>query len=298
MNDATILRLRDRVMALPRRPLVMGILNLNDDSFCGDGTLDGERALERARRMVAEGADILDVGGESARTNRAAISVEEEAGRVGPFVKAFLAARADWLPRDPAQVWPPVLSVNTWRPEAVRRLAAAGAEMVNDMGGLPTDENARIAAESGAALLIMHTRGEPKVPHRGARYDDILEDMGAFFREKMAIAAAAGVPAEGIVLDPGLDFAKERADNLRVLRGLEGIVRLGRPVLVPVSRKTVIGEVLNLPDPAERDAGTIACLVAAALRGGAIFRVHNVAASASAVRIVDAVWTAGLEFGG
>ncbi len=267
----------------------MGIINLNDDSFSGDGTLHAGEAMGLARRMVADGADIVDVGGESARTNRAAITPEEEVRRVEPFVREFLAARHGWMPRDETQVWPPVLSVNTWRPEVVRPLLEAGAELCNDMGALPTDENARIAADCGAALLLMHSVGEPKVPHTDTMWDDVVGEQMAFFRGRMDLAAAAGLSHEAIILDPGLDFAKQRGDNLRLLRETDKIAELGRPLLMPVSRKTVIGDVLGLPDPRTRDAGTWACIVAGIRRGVSIFRVHAVREAASVIRVVWAV---------
>lgn len=282
--------IKGRAVFFPRRPLIMGIINLNDDSFSGDGTLLVEEALERARRMARDGADIIDVGGESARTNRAAIAPEEEVGRVQPFVKEFLARRGAWSPRDAVQLWPPVLSVNTWRPAVVRPLLEAGAELCNDMGALPTDDNARIAADCGAALLIMHSVGEPKVPHTGTTWGDVVGEQVDFFRTKMESAVAAGLPRDAIILDPGLDFAKQRDDNLRLLRDTEKIAALGRPVLMPVSRKTVIGDVLGLPEPRARDAGTWACIVAGIRRGVSMFRVHAVREAVSVTRVV---WAAG-----
>ena len=265
----------------------MGIVNLNDDSFSGDGTLAVDRALEQARRQVADGAEIIDVGGESARTNRAAIAAEEEIRRVRPFVEEFLAARADWTARDGAALSPALLSVNTWRPEVARALLASGAELLNDMSVLPTDANARLAAEHGASLLIMHSVGEPKVAHTEVRWQDVVGEQVRFFEEKLQLAERAGLPREAVILDPGLDFAKQREDNLRLLRETERLAALGRPVLMPISRKTVIGEVLGLPQPRDRDAGTWACLAAGVRRGGSIFRVHAVREAASCAR---AVW--------
>ena len=285
------LRLKNLVLEFPRRPLVMGIVNINDDSFSGDGTLAVEEAVRRARRMTGDGADIIDVGGESARTNRGAIPAAEEVRRVRPFVERFLAERASWTPRDTGQVHPPILSINTWRPQVARPLLEAGAELLNDMGGLPDDENARLAAAHGAALLIMHSSGEPKVAHTHVQWDDIVAEQKRFFGEKMQMAATAGLSPEAIVLDPGLDFAKQRDDNLRLLRETDELLALGRPLLMPVSRKTVIGDVLHLPDPRDRDPGTWACLAAGVRRGVSIFRVHAVREAASCVRIAWAVQT-------
>jgi len=281
--------LKDRTVDFPRRPLVMGIVNVNDDSFSGDGTLSVEAALARARQLTADGADIIDVGGESARTNRAAIAPEEEVRRVRPFVEKFLAERAGWPRRDEEQEAPPLLSINTWRPAVVRPLLEAGAELLNDMSALPTDENARLAAAHGAALLIMHSVGEPKVAHTGVKWRDITSEQERFFAAKLAQCERAGLPREATVLDPGLDFAKQREDNLRLLRETQRLVALGRPLLLPVSRKTVIGEVLGLPDPRDRDPGTWACVVAGIRRGASIFRVHAVREAASGVRVAWAV---------
>jgi dihydropteroate synthase len=289
-----ILRARRRTIAFPRRPLVMGIVNLNDDSFCGDGTLDPSTALSQAQRMAAAGADIIDAGAESARTNREAISVAEECARLLPFIERW----KEWsrtLPAEPPvpeQVWPPLLSINTWRPEVTAAVLPAGGDLLNDMSALPDDANARLCAQHGAALLIMHSRGLPKQRHTHVHYDDITAELDTFFRERIAIALAAGVPEDAIVLDPGLDFAKQRHDNLRILRELERLHVFGRPILLPVSRKTVIGDVLDLPDPLDRDAGTLACLVAGQLRGAQIFRVHNVPVAVAAVRVVSACGTA------
>jgi len=293
-----ILRARSRTVAFPRRPLVMGIVNLNDDSFCGDGTLDAAAALAQAQQMAADGADVIDAGAESARTNRAAITVAEECARLGPFVEQWHA----WTrtlpaePPAPEQVWPPLLSINTWRPEVAAAVLPAGGDLLNDMSALPDDANARLCAEHGAALLIMHSRGLPKQRHTHVHYDDIMAELDAFFRDRIAVARAAGVPEEGLVLDPGLDFAKQREDNLRILRELERLHIFRRPILLPVSRKTVIGDVLGLPDPLERDAGTLACLVAGQTRGAHLFRVHNVPAAVAAVQIVRACGDAPRRF--
>ncbi len=263
----------------------MGIVNVNDDSFSGDGTLDIDEAVALARRQVGAGADVIDVGAESARTNRAAVSAAEEIRRFRGFLDRWDEVAAGLQPRDAEQVWPPVLSANTWRPEVVAGVLASGVvELLNDMSALPDDRNARLCAQHGAALLIMHSVGEPKIPHLHQQWGDVMESMERFFAEKTALATSAGLDREAIVLDPGIDFAKQRDDNLSVYRNLGRLRSFGRPVLVPVSRKTVIGEVLGLPDPRERDAGTIACIAAAMPRGAALFRVHQVDAAWQAVK--------------
>jgi dihydropteroate synthase len=282
------LRLPMRVIEFPRRPLVMGIVNVNDDSFSGDGTLDFDAAVEMARSQVRAGADMIDVGAESARTNRAAVTVEEEIRRFRGFLDCWEDVWNGVDPRDGEQIWPPVLSANTWRPEVVEGVLRMGrVELVNDMGALPDDRNARQCALHGAALLVMHSVGEPKIPHVHQQWDDVMGAMERFFAEKLALAAGAGLSEDALILDPGIDFAKQRDDNLTVYRELGRLQRFGRPVLVPVSRKTVIGEVLDLPDPLDRDAGTIACITASMERGAQIFRVHNVDAAWQAVKVLD-----------
>jgi dihydropteroate synthase len=267
---------RDRCIRFPRRPLIMGIININDDSFCGDDLVDCQWALEKARDLVAQGADIIDVGAESARTNRPAIAPEAEFGRLRPFLEHFPTAWTDQGPRDADQVFPPLLSLNAWRPEVAAEALAIGAHLLNDLGALRDDRNARICAKAGAALLIMHSVGLPKIPHTHVTYPDIMEELRNFFREKISLAERAGVPRDRIVLDPGIDFAKQGADNLRIYRELGTLREFGRPILLPVSRKSVIEHVLGISVPDERDPATAACIVAGLLRGASILRVHNV----------------------
>lgn len=258
----------------PRRPLVMGIVNLVADSFSGDGVTDIGAALAKAHQQVADGADIVDIGAESARTNRGPLPEEEEAAQLVRFIRAWNRA----VP----------LSINTWRPGVARAALAAGGDMLNDIGGLPTDENARICAATRAALLIMHIVGAPKIAQNHLTYPDVMQTLEDFFTEKIELAVRAGVAKDAIILDPGIDFAKQRDANLCIYRELERLHRFERPILLPVSRKTVIGDVLGLP-PIERDAGTVACITAGFLRGAQIFRVHNVRAAVQSLRMLEAV---------
>jgi dihydropteroate synthase len=277
-----ILEARGNTIELGSRPLIMGIVNLVADSFSGDGLTDIAAAIERARQQIADGADIVDIGAESARTNRGAISEEEEAAQLLRFIERWPALRAETKKQT-------LLSINTWRSGVVRRVLPAGGDLLNDIGALPTDENARLCAATGAALLIMHTIGQPKVPHTHIAYDDIMRQLDDFFSEKIALVQNAGVSRNAIVLDPGIDFAKQREDNLRIYRELERLRHFERPILLPVSRKTVVGEVLGLPNAFDRDAGTVACLVWGMLAGAHLFRVHHVRAAAQAARTIDAL---------
>jgi dihydropteroate synthase len=281
-----ILSLRGRAVTFPRRPLVMGIVNVTDDSFSGDGSLQIERAIETARRHIAAGADIIDVGGESARTNRWEISEEEETARILPFLNRFPECHDGAKPVDHIQIFPPLLSINTWRPGVAEATLRWGGHLLNDIGALPTDENAGISAKYGNGLLIMHSVGLPKHRHTDVRYADVLRTLESFFDQKIGQAMSAGVAREAIVLDPGIDFAKQKTENLLIYRELKLLQRFERPILLPVSRKTVIGDVLGIVDPADRDAGTIACVVAGTLRGASIFRVHNVHAVVQSLRVI------------
>lgn len=290
-NPAVLWSLPQREIMFPRRTLVMGIVNVNDDSFSGDGTLDPAAALVQARRQINAGADLIDVGAESARTNRAPITPAEELRRLRGFLAGWPATVAAARPVDEAAVWPPVLAVNTWRPEVVGPLLDehTGIELINDIGGLPDDRNARLCAAAQVPLLIMHTAGPPKIPRFEQRWDDVMAALEQFFAEKLALAMAAGLAPERIILDPGIDFAKQRDDNLTILRELARLHRFGRPLLLPVSRKSVIGEVLEIADPAARDAGTVACIAASVRRGAQIVRVHHVAAAWQTVKALHAV---------
>lgn len=283
-----IWKARHHVIEFPRRPLVMGIVNINDDSFCGDGTLDPEKALAQAEGMLRDGADIIDIGAESARTNRGPISETEEIERLLPFMAAWadLIAKFETPPWDKLQIWPPLLSINTWRSAVIEAVLPHGGDLINDISALPDATNAKLCAEHGASLLIMHSIGQPKVPHTHVGYANILETMAQFFDEKMALAQSAGLASEYIILDPGIDFAKQREDNLKLYRHADQLQHWGRPVLLPVSRKTVIGQVLDLPNATDRDAGTLACITAGMCQGSQIFRVHNVRAAAQAVKVL------------
>ena len=275
-----LLRARQHTLTFPRRPLVMGIVNINDDSFCGDGTLDPAQALAQAAQQLREGADIIDIGAESARTNREAISVSEEIDRLLPFL-------AKW-PELRAQHNSPLLSINTWRSDVIAEVLPHGGDIINDISGLPDAFNAKLCAEHGAALLIMHSVGQPKVPHTHVQYPSIMETLEHFFEQRLVMAESVGLSRESILLDPGIDFAKQREDNLTIYRELERLQRFERPILLPVSRKTVIGDVLGLPAN-ERDAGTLACIAAGVSRGANLFRVHNVKAAVQAVKMLWAV---------
>ena len=281
------LRSKIREIDFPRRPLLMGIVNVNDDSFCADGSLEPEILLEKIRAQIRAGADVIDIGAESARTNRAAINVEEEMRRFS----LILSLRDQWLQgvqaRDEEQIFPPIISANTWRTEVVEGVLKLGAEWINDMSALPNADHASLCSQHGAVLLIMHSVGLPKVPHFHQQWDDVMQSMRVFFTEKIALAESAGLQRDALILDPGIDFAKQCADNLHILNLLDEFHDFLCPLLIPVSRKTVIGEVLSLANPLERDAGTLALIASSMMRGAQIFRVHDVDACWRAVKTLN-----------
>ena len=276
-----ILRIREKTLDFSNRTMVMGIININDDSFSGDGTLDQYKAMQMALEKVDEGADIIDVGAESARTNRGPITINEEIDRLIPFIDAFHSF--NWNEERKK----PLLSINTWRPEVTKKIVPLGIDILNDIGALNQSDNAEICAKHGSALLIMHSIGLPKEPHLGQKYENIIDEINIFFEKKIQFAESLGLKREQIILDPGIDFAKDCKDNLKILKDLNIFQKHGRPILVPVSRKTVIGEVLGIDDPNERDAGTVACSVSSILRGASILRVHNVIAASQTVRMIS-----------
>ena len=275
-----ILRIREKTLDFSNRTMVMGIININDDSFSGDGTLDQYKAMQMALEKVDQGADIIDVGAESARTNRGPITIDEEVDRLTPFIDAFHSF--NWNEERKK----PLLSINTWRPEVTKKIVPLGIDILNDIGALNQSDNAEICAKHGSALLIMHSIGSPKEPHLGQKYENIIDEINIFFEKKIQFAESLGLKREQIILDPGIDFAKDCKENLNILNDLNIFQKHGRPILVPVSRKTVIGEVLGINDPNERDAGTVACSVSSMLRGASILRVHNVIAASQTVRMI------------
>lgn len=269
-----------RIIELQRKAVVMGVLNVTPDSFSDGGRyVPLDAALQQARRMVEEGASIIDIGGESTRPGGATVDAAEEQRRVLPLVEA-LAEEGGLL-----------ISVDTYREETARLAVAAGAHIINDVWGLQREPGiARLAAETGAGLVVMHTgREREKLP-------DPIEDQKVFLSTSLAIAREAGVEPARILLDPGFGFAKETAEeNLELMARLSEVMALGRPLLVGTSRKRFVGTVTGRDAPAARDAGTAATSVVMRLQGAAVFRVHDVAANVDALAIADAMIAHGLR---
>jgi dihydropteroate synthase len=259
-------------------PRVMGVVNLTPDSFSDGGELaDLDAALDRARALVAEGAAVIDVGGESTRPGATPVPADEELRRVLPFVRE--AAGELGVP----------ISIDTRRARVAGAALAAGATIVNDVSGLAFDADmAPVVAAHGAGLVLMHMRGTPAGMQRLAHYTDVVAEVRDELGRALDAALAAGVAAERIVLDPGIGFAKDAAHSLELLGRLDELVRLPRPLLVGPSRKSFLGHVVDVP-PRERVAATVAACVLAWERGARVFRVHDVAPVAQALAVAQAV---------
>ena len=264
-------------MSLPvPEPVVMGVVNVTPDSFSDGGRfLDPVAAVEHGRRLAREGAGILDVGGESTRPGAERVADAEQLRRIVPVVEGLAATGAQ-------------VSVDTTRAAVARAALDAGAAVVNDVTALRDDPAlAGLVAERGARLCLMHMRGEPRTMQDDPRYDDVVDDVRAFLEERVAFAVAQGVPEDRVWVDPGIGFGKTIDHNLELLRRLDELVALGRPVVVGTSRKAFLGRITGR-EPEGRLPGTIATNVLALARGAAIFRVHDVAAVADALRVAAA----------
>ena len=258
-----------RTLALGARPWLMGIVNASPDSFSDAGAYpDLAARVELAREQLAAGADILDVGGESGITLRPAVPAEEEIERVVPLI-ARLAGELG-----------AVVSVDTYKPAVAAAAVAAGAVIVNDVSGLRDPELADVCADTGAALVLMHTRAAPKQRLQDPEfYDDVTADVVGFLSERIALALSRGVREEQLILDPGPDFAKTPAQTIELLRRLGELHALRRPLLLAVSRKDFVGALTGRA-PRERGAGTLAAIAHGVDAGAQILRVHDVAAAA------------------
>src|SRR5436190_5562556 len=260
------------------RPSVMGVVNVTPDSFSDGGVhFRPDDAIAAARRMVAEGAAIVDVGGESTRPGSAGISLDEELRRVVPVLEAI----APELP----------VSIDTAKADVARRALELGAELVNDVTALRADpELAGVVAETGAYLCLMHMRGEPRTMQVDPRYDDVAAEVAAFLEERLAVAVAAGVREDRVCVDPGIGFGKTVEQNLELVRRLDVLTALGRPVLVGFSRKSSLGRILGNPKATTGPlSASVAAAVAAYERGATIIRAHDVREHVEALTVAAAV---------
>lgn len=265
---------RGRKLRLDGRSLLMGVVNATPDSFSDEA---GEKSVEDrvalAARLLDDGADIIDIGGESGVTNKPAVAADEEIRRVVPIIERVAGELGAFV------------SVDTYKPAVARAALAAGAAVVNDVSGLRDPELADVCAESGAGLVIMHTRAAPKEKLLDRSMDGrMLDDVVGFLEEKIGLATSRGLARESLIVDPGPDFGKTPAQTVEVLRGIGRVDALGLPVLLAIGRKDFIGAATGRP-PREREAGTMAALGWGAAGGNRIFRVHDVRACADFLRV-------------
>ena len=277
------LTLRDRTFGWGRQTYLMGVLNVTPDSFSDGGqfnTLDS--ALTQAHKMVADGADFLDIGGQSTRPNAEDVTLDEELDRVIPVIEAL---------RQHEEFSQVPISVDTTRSQVANAAIAAGADLINDISGATFDaEMLSTVAKLGVPIVLMHIRGTPKTMQTLTDYEDLIGEMLQFLEARLQAAIAAGIDRSQIIIDPGIGFAKKAAQNLEILRQLPAFRALGCPILVGVSRKSFIGQILNEPDPQSRVWGTAAACVSAIVGGTDVLRVHDVLEMHDACRVADAIW--------
>lgn len=266
-----------RIVVLDR-PRVMGIVNVTPDSFSDGGEhATVEAAVAQGLRLVEEGADILDIGGESTRPGAADVPAEEELRRVIPVIERL--AKETTLP----------ISIDTSKPDVMRAAVAAGAGMINDVYALRREGALDTAAALGVPVVLMHMQGEPRSMQDAPDYDDVVADVHRFLAERLFSAEMAGIPKKKIVVDPGFGFGKTTAHNLALLARFERFVDLGVPVLAGLSRKRSIGELTGRDAPRDRVSGSVAAHLIAAQRGAMLLRVHDVAATVDALKVWNAV---------
>lgn len=257
-------------------PQVMGILNVTPDSFSDGGTHNTPaKALEHARKMIAEGAAIIDIGGESTRPGATEVSPEQEAERVIPVVAA-IARESD--------VW---ISVDTSKALVIREAANAGAHILNDIRSFSEPGALQAAAQSGLPVCVMHMQGEPRTMQQAPHYQNVVREVYTYLEAQVARCVAAGIEKNHIILDPGFGFGKTLTHNYQLLDKLDLFHNLGLPVLAGMSRKSMIGQLMDIP-PDERVAGSVACAVIAAMKGAQIIRVHDVKETVQAMKVVEA----------
>ena len=278
MFDITpILDCNGRPLALDR-PRVMGIVNVTPDSFSDGGAHDTlDAAVAHGLALAEEGADVLDIGGESTRPGAADVSVEEELRRTIPVIERL--ARETSLP----------ISIDTSKPEVMRAAVQAGAGMINDVYALRREGTLDAAAELGVPVVLMHMQGEPRSMQDAPHYDDVVADVHRFLAERIFAAEMAGIAKKKIVVDPGFGFGKNTQHNLALLAQLERLAELGVPLLAGLSRKRTIGEITGRDGPRERASGSVAAHLIAAQRGAKLLRVHDVAATVDALKVWNAV---------
>lgn len=268
-----------RTLELGGRTLVMGVLNITPDSFADGGLhFDPDRAVAAGVQMAADGADILDIGGESTRPGADPVGADEEMRRVLPVIERLAAAT------------PALISIDTYKARVAREAIARGAAIVNDISGLQYEpELASVVGEGGAALVLMHTRGRSRDMYELASYDDVLAEVSRELEQAIGSAAARGVKREAIILDPGFGFAKRAEHSYEALARLDQLAALDRPILSGPSRKSFLKDAIGERLPSEREWATAAAVTASVLAGAHIVRVHGVRVMADVVRVADRI---------
>lgn len=260
--------------------LVMGIINTTPDSFSDGGkNLEAETAIAAGLQMLADGADILDIGGESTRPGSSYLEIEEELRRTVPVIRAISKERPE-----------AVISIDTRRRAVAEAAIEAGAQIINDIAGFRDDPSmADFARECGAAVVVMHMLGTPKTMQTDIKYDSFPGDLYDFFQERITTLENMGIDPEKIIIDPGIGFGKTFNQNLTLINRLDFLATLGKQILMGPSRKAFLGKILSEPVPANRDLGTLAAVTACILRGASIVRVHDVRSGVQASKVADAV---------
>ena len=267
-----------QLQAIGERTLIMGILNITPDSFSDGGQFqDTESAVRHGIQMAEDGADIIDIGGESSRPGSEPVSADEELSRVIPVIEAL--AKKIEIP----------ISIDSYKPVVAQAALDAGAGIINDVTGLADERMRSLAAERKAPTIIMHMKGAPRNMQENPEYDDVVSEIMAFFRERIALAVEAGLPEEYLIIDPGIGFGKTLEHNLEIIRNLADFKTLGRPILIGTSRKAFIGKILGGLPPTERLEGTAAAIAISIANGANIVRVHDVKQMSQVAKMADAI---------
>ena len=288
LDTVSTLRLKDAVLELSSRTHIMGVINVTPDSFSDGGRFikggkpNYSRAIEAALKMADDGADVIDVGGESTRPGAAILPIEEELARVTPVIEGI--RRHSSVP----------ISIDTYKPETAKAAVLAGASIINDISGGGLDPDMLpLAASVGAAVILMHIKGTPADMQKDPHYDEVIHEVRDYLAERVEKAVSSGVPRDKILVDPGIGFGKTVRHNLELINRLDEIAALGYPVVLGTSRKAFIGRLTGAAEAKDRLEGTIASCVVGIVRGANVIRVHDVKAAKRAATVADAILRAG-----
>jgi len=275
-----ILELGQKTLDLSSRTHLMGVLNVTPDSFSDGGRfLKLEEAVKQGLKLAEEGADIIDIGGESTRPGSEPVTIEEELRRIMPVIEELTK-----------RIQVPI-SIDTYKSKIAKEVLDSGASMVNDISGLRFDpEMKKVIAEYDVPVVLMHIQGTPRNMQENPKYDNLIEDIKSYLNQSISMAEEAGIGEDKIIIDPGIGFGKTLDDNLKILKNLREFKSLGKPVMIGVSRKSFIGKILDLPTD-ERLEGSLAALAIAVINGANILRVHDVKESKRVAKLVDAILT-------